>query len=318
MTGAELTRRGFLGAATGTIAVAMQAAAKAGDDPRPSVTNPRATDGDDVHEPSWDERLTITVGPKGREADLVGKDDKVIQAALAYVAGLGGGTVRLLPGTYTLRHAVVLPAKVRLIGSGAESIITKIPSRTVELSNDSDWYDREITLADARGFEVGDSVVLRAKNHDNGGSLVLKRTLVARSGNRFRLDAGLRKDLWLSGKPTCSAQFPLLTAAERTSDVVIENLTLDGDKANNERLDGNYSGCIFIQDCNRFTFRGVTASNYNGDGISFQVCHDVVVEGAIAMTTRTSAFTPARARNGRSSAITSSSEIRLVSTGAGA
>jgi parallel beta-helix repeat protein len=33
-----------------------------------------------------------------------------------------------------------------------------------------------------------------------------------------------------------------------------------------------------LQDCQRFTVRGVTARNYNGDGISFQVCHDVVVE----------------------------------------
>jgi hypothetical protein len=276
MTRAELTRRGFLGAAAG-VAVALRAAV-ADDDPRPTVTHPRATDGDDVHEPAWDEQLTLTVGPDSRGADLVGRDDKVIQAALAYIAGVGGGTVRLLPGTYTLRRSVFLPSRVRLIGSGDESIITKIPSRTVALVEDSDWYDREITLSDARGFAVGDSVVLRGTDPDEKVQYVIKRTLVSRSGNRFRLDAGLRKNLWISGKPTCSAQFPLLTAAERTSDVVIENLTLDGDKENNERLDGNYSGCIFLQDCNRFTIRGVTARRYNGDGISFQICHDVVVE----------------------------------------
>ncbi len=129
-----------------------------------------------------------------------------------------------------------------------------------------------------RGFKVGDGVVLRAKNPDDGGDFVLKRSLVARSGNRFRLDSGLRENLWLAGKPTCMAMFPLLTA-ERAADVVIEDLALDGDRGNNERLDGNYAGCIFLQDCNRFTIRGVTARRYNGDGISFQVCHDVVVEG---------------------------------------
>ncbi len=71
--------------------------------------------------------------------------------------------------------------------------------------------------------------------------------------------------------------FPLLTS-ERTADVVIEDLTLDGDRPNNEHLDGNYAGCIFLQDCNRYTIRGVEARNYHGDGISFQVCHDVTVE----------------------------------------
>jgi hypothetical protein len=276
MNRAGLTRRGFLVAsAFGTTAAMRPATAE--DDPRPPVTDPRATDGDERFEPDWDERLTLNVGPEGRDADLAGRDDKVIQAALGHVARLGGGTVRLLPGTYTLRHPVVLPSRVRLVGSGADTIITKIPSRTVDLADDSDWYDREITLKDANGFKVGDGVVLRATNSDRGGALVIKRTLVARSGNRFKLDSGLRENLWLSGKPTCSAMFPLLTS-EQTADVVVENLTLDGDRANNERLDGNYAGCVFLQDCNRFTFRGVTARHYHGDGISFQVCHDVVVE----------------------------------------
>jgi nitrous oxidase accessory protein NosD len=71
--------------------------------------------------------------------------------------------------------------------------------------------------------------------------------------------------------------FPLLTS-ERTADVVIEDLALDGDRDHNEHLDGNHAGCIFLQDCNRYTIRNVTARRYNGDGISFQICHDVVVE----------------------------------------
>ena len=153
---------------------------------------------------------------------------------------IGGGTVRLLPGAYTLRAAVVLPSGVRLVGSGADSIITKIPSRSTPLADDSDWYDREITLEDPSGFRVGDGVVLRATNPDDGGQVVLKRTLVARSGRRFKLDRGLRENLWLSGAPTCSAMFPLLTA-EHAADVTIAGLTLDGDRENNEHLDGNYA-----------------------------------------------------------------------------
>jgi hypothetical protein len=278
MTPPSANRRSFLGIVTGGLAACIGSERVCGgDDPRPIVTDPRATDGDDRFEPNWDEKLIVTVGPNGREAELAGRDDKVIQAALCHVARLGGGTVRLLPGTYTLRNAVFLPSRVRLVGSGADSIITKIPSRTVNLSDDSDWYDREITLSDARGFKVGDGVVFRSKNVDNGGPLVIKRTLVGRSGNRFKLDTGLRENLWLASRPTCSANFPLLTS-ERTSDVVVESLTLDGDKTNNERLDGNHAGCVFLQDCSRFAFRGVTARNYNGDGISFQICHDVVVE----------------------------------------
>src|SRR4051794_1282813 len=172
MTRAELTRRGFLGATAG-MGAAWNAARAGEADGRPIVADPRATDGDDIHEPDWDERLTITVSADGSPwADFSGRTDKAVQAALGHVARLGGGTVRLLPGTYTFRAAVVLPSKVRLIGSGPDTILTKVPSRTVALADDSDWYDREITLKDATGFQVGDSVVLRAKNPDNGGEVV--------------------------------------------------------------------------------------------------------------------------------------------------
>lgn len=266
-----MTRRGFL---TTTGALAAAGSLGFAGEP-PAVTNPRATDGDDAHQPDWDERLTITVGPK--DADLVGSDDKVIQAAIDYVARLGAGTVKLLPGTFTLRNSIYLPSRLRLIGSGADTIITKGPSETVAISADSDWYDQEITLTEAADFRVGDGVTITTIDPHNGGTDVIKRTLIARSGNRFKLSDGLRENVWLSGKPHCSSLFPLLTS-EHTSDVLIENLTLDGNLANNENLNGNYGGCIFLQDCNRYTIRNVEARNYNGDGISFQICHDVVVE----------------------------------------
>jgi hypothetical protein len=243
----------------------------------PPVTNPRATDGDEQHEPDWDEKLTISVGQQEGEADIIGKDDKALQAAVDYVARLGGGTVRVLPGTYTLRNAVWLPSKIRLLGSGPETVITKIASETIALSADSDWYDQEITLASAGGFRVGDGVTLRAADQSRGGELVIKRTFVARSGNRFKLSDGIRQNLWVEGQPSCSSLFPLLTS-EYTSDVVVEDIALDGNGQNNASLDGNYAGCIFLQDCNRYTFRRVEARNYNGDGISFQICHDVRIE----------------------------------------
>lgn len=245
----------------------------------PEVTNPRATDGDERHEPDWNERLTLTVGTE--KADIVGTDDKALQAAVDYVARMGGGTVKVLPGAYTLRNSISLPSKIRLLGSGPETVITKIASETIELADDSDWYDQEITLKTAGGLRVGDGVTLRAKDTNRSGELVIKRTLVARSGNRFKLSDGLRQNLWIEGQPTCTSVFPLLTS-EYTADVVIEDLVLDGNRANNAHLDGNYAGCIFLQDCNRYTFRNVEARNYNGDGFSFQICHDVRVENCWA------------------------------------
>jgi Right handed beta helix region len=239
-----------------------------------AVTNPRAIAGDHA-EPAWDEMLTITVGQK--DADLVGTTDKVIQAAIDYATQRGGGTIRILAGTYRLRNAIYLSSRLRIKGDGPDTILVKEPSTASKLALDSDWYDQEITLADARGFRVGDGVCLRAKHSDHDGEVVIKRTLVARSGNRFKLDKGLRDNLWLRRQPTAATLFPLLSG-ENIAGVVIEDLALDGNRSNNENLDGNYAGCIFLQDCKDVAVRKVIARNNNGDGISWQVCHDVIVE----------------------------------------
>ncbi len=242
---------------------------------RPEVTRPRATSGDDAVEPNWNERVTITVGPK--ETDLIGTTDKVLQAAVDYVTRLGGGTVKVLPGTYKLRNSVFLASKVRLVGSGLDSVLIKEPSQVAKLSEDSDWFDQEITLVDGKAFRVGDGVCLRTKNPHNGGTDILKRTLVAQDGNRFKLDKPLRQNFWLMGESTCTALFPLVTG-EFISQIAIENIAIDGNKSQNDNLDGNYSGCIFLQDCSRVAIRGVTARNQNGDGMSWQICHDVTAE----------------------------------------
>ncbi|MCF7789041.1 MAG: right-handed parallel beta-helix repeat-containing protein [Prosthecobacter sp.] len=246
---------------------------------RPGVTVPRQTSGDVAVQPKWEEGLRITVGLK--DADIVGGDQRAIQAAVDYVGRLGGGTVHIKAGTYRLRNAVYLQTGVNLTGEGDLTVLIKEPSAMTPLKLDSDWYDQEITLHDASGFRVGDGVCLRAKDAKTGRQTVIKRTLVARSGNRFKLDKALRENLWQMNEATCATLFPLLSG-ELVNDVRIENLVLDGNREHNAKLDGNYAGCIFLQDCNRFHISGVTARNNHGDGISWQICHDVVVENCVS------------------------------------
>ena len=254
-------------------------AATLGAGERPPVKEPRSTSGDAAVEPDWTQKLTITVGPK--DADLVGSTDKIIQAGVDYVARLGGGTVKLMPGTYRLRNSVFLQSKVRLLGAGADTVLFKEPSTIAKLAADSDWYDQEITLDNADGFQVGDGITLRARGDGKTYDTYIKRTLIARTGNRFKLDRPLRDNFWRRGNAVAITIFPLVTG-ENIADLTIENLTLDGNRAKNENLDGNYGGCLFFQDCIRITIRGVTARNYNGDGISWQICHDVLVENCTA------------------------------------
>ncbi|MDB5384962.1 MAG: hypothetical protein JWM11_608 [Planctomycetaceae bacterium] len=270
------TRRGFLQSSAAICLAASKDNQSRADD-RPPVAVPRATSGDDAVEPRWDEQLTVTVGPDSKTAQLVGSTERVLQAAVDYVTRFGGGTVQILPGTYKLRNSVYLSSNVRILGSGGDSILIKEPSIKTKLSADSDWYDQEVTLADGKGIQFGDGICLRTRNPHNGGTQILKRTFIARSGNRFKLDKALRENYWLLGESTAATLFPIFSG-ELIKNVVLENITLDGNKENNELLDGNYAGCIFLQDCNRIVMRKVEARNYHGDGISWQICHDCIVE----------------------------------------
>ena len=265
----RLSRRGFLGSLA---AVSAAGGLRAAADEPPPVTHPRATSGDAV-EPDWSQRLSVTVGRE--RADLVGGDHRVLQAAVDYVAALGGGTVRILPGCYRLRNAVYLRSKVRIVGSGPDTVLLKEPSTTTKLAADSDWYDQEITLVDAKGFQLGDGVCLQGRNPQPrrhrpsaSGPWWPRAATASSSTERCGKTSGF------AGTRTVSTLFPLLSG-EEISEVTVENLALDGARTQNEHLDGNYAGCIFCQDCTRLTFRNLVARNYHGDGISWQICHDV-------------------------------------------
>src|SRR5207247_142802 len=218
----------FLQTVGGLAASALGLTSARADD-LPKNSNPRAICGDLV-EPDWDQRVTITVGPK--DADLVGTTDKVLQAAVDYVARRRGGTVRVLPGTYRLRNSVFLQSNVRLLGSGTDSVLIKEPSVTTQLMVDGDHWDQEVTLADPRGFQVGDGVRLVSKDPHGKGTNIIQRTLIASRGNRFKLDRRLEERFHLDGDPKIATNFALVQCTG-VADVVIEDITVHGNKARN-------------------------------------------------------------------------------------
>jgi hypothetical protein len=271
----RLPRRQFLQTVGGLLGAAIGARFARADELPPN-TNPRAIFGDAV-EPDWGQGVTITVGPK--KADLVGSTDRAIQAAVDYVGRLGGGTVRVLPGTYRLRNSIFLHSKVRLLGSGTDSVLVKEPSTTTKLTVDGDHWDQEVTLADPKGFQVGDGVRLVSKDPYGKGTSIIQRTLIASSGNRFKLDRRLEERFHLEGEPKIATNFALVQCTG-VSDAVIENITVDGNKSNNEMLDkGAFDdGSIRLDECNRITVREVTARDFYCDGIVWGISHDVLVE----------------------------------------
>ena len=217
--------------------------------------------------------LVLTVGQI--EGDLKGNDDKVIQAGIEYLHRLGGGTLEVLPGVYNLRNAIYLRHNVTLRGSGEETILRKAGSVVTVLARDSDWFEYGVQVADTKGFVPGGGVMLRSKKGAGDWQYdVLRATVTAIEGDVIFLDRLTKENFWLEKDATAATIFPLLTA-ENVDNVVIEDIVLDGNRDENEHINGNFSGAVFIQHCNRWSFKNVTSRNYNGDGFSFQVCDDI-------------------------------------------
>jgi hypothetical protein len=158
-------------------------------------------------------------------------------------------------------------------------VLVKQPSVTSKLVVDGDHWDQEVTLADPGGFRVGDGVRLVSKDPYGKGTNLIQRTLIASAGNRFKLDRRLEERFHLEGDPQIATNFSLIQCTD-VADVVIENITVDGNKAHNEMIDrGAFDdGSIRMDESNRITVRGVTVRDFYCDGIVWGISHDVLVE----------------------------------------
>jgi hypothetical protein len=75
-------------------------------------------------------------------------------------------------------------------------------------------------------------------------------------------------------RATIQNSFPIL-CVDSASDVVIEHVIVEGNKATNAYLDGCRGGAIYLYHSTGVVIRNCVARNYNGDGISFQITDDV-------------------------------------------
>lgn len=243
-------------------------------------------------------QVTLRVGPGG---DIEGTDDKALQAGADYLKRLAnarigapvtGGTLEVMPGTYDMRNALFLHSGLTLRGHGDATVLRKMAGGTTTLTRESDWYEYSVTVEDPSLFSPGCGIMLRGYNDDGGLRDVVRDTVVAVDGNEVHLNRRPERNFWLNDKATAATLHPILTAEEGVCDVLVEDIVLDGNRAQNEEINGNYAGGVFLQQCHRFTFRRVTSRDYNGDGYSFQICDDVHFDDCKSLNNANLGFHP--------------------------
>ncbi len=234
--------------------------------------------------------LVLTIGQT--EGDLQGRDDKIIQAGIEYLDRVGGGTLHILPGVYNLQNAVYLRPNITLRGSGERTVLRKADSVVTPLVRDSDWFEYGVQVKDVKGFTLGGGIMLRSKKGTGDWQYdVLRATVTAIQGDVIFLDRLTKENFWVEKDATAATIFPILTA-ENVDNVVVRDIVLDGSRDNNEHINGNFAGAVFIQHCNGWRFENVISRNYNGDGFSFQVCDDIQFHNCKAINNADLGFHP--------------------------
>jgi len=225
------------------------------------------------------QRTEIRVGISG--GDLQGDDQRALQAAVDYVAQLGGGTVRVGPGRYRMRNALRLRDNVSIVGVPGETILVACDGFASALAADGDANERQITVSDPSGFRIGDGVSIQDRTA-GGGFEVTTATLTGQIGpNVFQLSGPLYLDYLVSRQATAKLTFPVV-GGWNIKHASVEGLNIDGNRGKAESLNGCRGGGIYLFECEHVVIRNCAVRNYPGDGVSFQVSSHVTVEGCLS------------------------------------
>jgi len=165
---------------------------------------------------------------------------------------------------------------VRLAGAGADTILRKCDGVASGFTVDADYGQTKVTVQDPTGFRAGMGVVV--KDDRSGGWLDTLATVTLVQGNTLHLDREFVMDYDGDQGGLVYNGFPPVAGGD-VDGVVIEGLVVDGNKQHNPvRLNGCIGGGYYLHRARHCRIADCLLHDFNGDGISFQITQDIVVE----------------------------------------
>ena len=197
--------------------------------------------------------IRITVGIA--DADIIGKDNRALQAAVDYVGSLGGGTVEIGPGEFLMRDSLHLRSRVTVRGAGERTVLKKDREYRTALAADGDYGEFAITVDDSAGLALGRGVYVASKKQRNFHGVCA--TILNSRGNYFTLSRHMNADILMSDEAYAATIYPVISGY-KIRDARVENLTVDGNRAQNPTtIDGCRTAGIYL---------------YRGDGCERRLC----------------------------------------------
>jgi parallel beta-helix repeat protein len=219
------------------------------------------------------ERKIITVGQKS--GDLAGNDNFPIQAAIDYLSYIGGGTVKVGEGVYHIDSSVHLRSNVSIEGVDGKTVFKKCANLVSTLAADGDHHESQITLKDPEGFDPGQTVTIRAAGMDHGFEDTVA-VITGKEGNILYLDRQIYRNNLMSENAIAEKNFSVICGYD-CCNVSVKSIIIDGNKEGNSLVGGCRNGGIYLFRTSNAELENCTVRDYNGDGISYQGCMDVVI-----------------------------------------
>jgi hypothetical protein len=214
-----------------------------------------------------------------RDANIIGSDNRSLQAAVDYIAGLGGGVVEIGAGEFLMHDSLHLRSFVTVRGTKGKTILRKAGSVSSPLALDGDYGEEQVTVANPEGFKVGYGITIW--DNQSGGFHTTVGRITGQNGNTFAFDAPLNADCMVANKAQAATVFPVVSGYNLEG-ARVEDLVIEGNKEENVALNGCRGGGIFLYRGFGTIIRGCVVRNYNGDGLSFQQSNDVLVEDCVS------------------------------------
>ena len=215
-------------------------------------------------------KTLIRVG--GPSADIQGFSNQAIQIAVDALPQ-EGGTVKIDEGVFTMMAPVRMRSNVRLTGSGVKTILKRIDGYRSKFVIDADYGELKVTVEDASKFKPGMSIQISNKPFAECWDVstavitdVVKDTLYF--DTHLIRDYEAKLDGIVSNAGSCVSVYGV-------HDVVISDLSIDGNKDKNYLLDGCNGGGIAIIKSNNVVVDGVVVKDFNGEGITWQITNNV-------------------------------------------
>ena len=221
--------------------------------------------------------IEITVGLEN--AEIVGSDNRALQAAVDYVGNLGGGTVKIGPGEFLMRDSLHLRSRVTVRGTPGQTVLKKDVEYRTFLTADGDFGEAAITIENPKGFSIGGGVYVASKTQRNFHGVCA--TILNNKANYFTLTRPMNADIMVADGGFAATIFPVISGYE-IQDARVEHLIVDGNRKHNPtKVDGCRTAGIYLYRGDHCLITDCVVINYQGDGISFQQSNDVEVNRCV-------------------------------------